>query len=374
MRPLRVLHIIESLGRGGAERQLVNQLLAHDRRLIHPSVIALNQPLDLAAELRAAGIAVLALDLPTFRDLPLATLQLIGIIKLLRPNIVHTWLTRADIAGRIAAVISGKIPVVSAVQAPIYEPSVFLENPRQKKWKLHCVRGLDLLTGWGSKTLYVACSQAVGASIQRALRVAPQRTQVIYNGVNLGEAQPYRPGQRLISVGRLSPEKGQRYLIEAMPQVLAHYPEATLDIVGAGPLRDRLQSQIQQLGLHNAVTLLGLRSDVPQLLQQSSLFVFPSLWEGLGVVVLEALAAGLPTIASAIPVLHEIIDHDVHGLLVPAQDPAALAEAIITLLDRPAYAQQLGAAGRQRIAESFDINVTARQWEQLYIEQVKQND
>ena len=359
------MHIIESLGRGGAERQLVNQLLAHDSTLIRPSVVTLNPPLDLADELRSAGIAVMTLNLPAFGDMPFAMLRLIGIIKLLRPDIIHTWLARADLSGRMAAVLSG-LPVVSAVQAPMYEPTVFLDNPRQKKWKLEIVRKLDQVTSRVSNTLHVACSHLVQTSIQRALYIKPSRVRVIYNGVQLSNMTPHQFSLRLITVGRLSPEKGHRYLLEAMPTILAHHPTATLQIVGDGPLRVALQTHTETLGLTQSVAFLGSRKDVPKLLAKSDLFVFPSLWEGLPLVPLEALSIGLPVIASDIPALREIVDDGIHGILVPSQNPQALAHAIINLLDNPKHGQALGIAGRERIAERFDITVTVRQWEQLY--------
>ena len=372
MKPIRVLHIIESLGRGGAERQLVNQLLAHDSTLIRPSVVTLNPPLDLADELRSAGIAVMTLNLPAFGDMPFAMLRLIGIIKLLRPDVIHTWLTRADLTGRMAAVLSGHIPVVGSIHAPNYEPTLFLDNPNQKRWKIIVVRELDRWSGRLARAHYIGCSHAVARSTGSVLAVAPKHLQVIYNSVRLPTLVASDQVLRLITVGRLSPEKGHRYLLEAMPTILAHHPTATLQIVGDGSLRAALQTHTERLGLTQSVAFLGSRGDVAELLAKSDLFVFPSLWEGLGVAVLEALATGLPTVASDIPALREIIDDGIHGILVEPQHAEALAQAIINVLDHPEYAQQLGRAGRQRIAERFDINITVRQWEALYHELIGQ--
>ena len=367
MKPLRVLHIIESLGRGGAERQLVNQLLAHDRSLIQPSVIALNPPLDLADELRSAGIAVMTLNLPAFGDMPFAILRLIGIIKLLRPDVIHTWLTRADLSGRIAAVLGGHIPVVGSIQAPIYAPTMYLDNATQKHWKLTIVRQLDRWSGRWARVNYVGCSHDVARSTGDALAISPERLRVIYNSVDPINSTKHSAGKRIIAVGRLVPQKGYQYLIAAMPAILAHHPDATLQIIGDGTLRTQMEGHIAALKIDHTVTMLGIRADVPELLANSDLFVFPSLWEGLGVVVLEALASSLPVIASNIAVIREIIDDGIHGILVQPQNSEALAQAVIKVLNNPEYRQQLGHAGQQRIAERFDINVTVRQWEQLYL-------
>jgi glycosyltransferase involved in cell wall biosynthesis len=366
MKPLRVLHIIESLARGGAERQLVNQVLAHDRSAIHPSVVALNPPLDLAAELRAAGIAVMTLNLPTFHDMAAAAFRLSGIIKTLRPNIVHTWLSRADFCGRVAAVLNQRIPVISSIQAPIYDPTMYLDNPAQKRWKLAIVRQMDRWSGRMAQATYVGCSQDVVRSTGAALAIPEQRLHMIYNSVNPGPARAEQIDKRIIAVGRLIAQKGHPYLIEAMPAVLARHPDATLDVVGDGPLRGELERQTERLGIGHAVRFLGIRSDIPALLGRSAIFAFPSLWEGLPLALLEALGHSMPVVATDISPIREIIEAGVHGVLVRPQSPPALAEALIALIDNPEQQRIFGVAGYQRVNERFNINATVREWEQLY--------
>lgn len=366
MKPLRVLHIIESLARGGAERQLVNQVLAHDRSAIHPSVIALNPPLDLAAELRTAGIAVMTLNLPAFHDMALAAFRLSGIIRTLRPNIIHTWLSRADLCGRIAAVTNQRLPVISSIQAPIYDPAMYLDNPAQKRWKLAIVRQLDRWSGRLARATYVGCSQEVVRSTGAALAIPAARLHMIYNSVNPATASAERLEKRIIAVGRLIGQKGHAYLLAAMPAVLARHPNATLDIVGDGPLRRQLEQQTERLGIGHAVRFLGLRNDIPALLARSTIFAFPSLWEGLPLALLEALGHRLPVVASDIPPIREVVDPGAHGLLVRPQDPPALAEALIALINSPEQQRILGLSGYQRVSAQFNIAATVREWEQLY--------
>jgi glycosyltransferase involved in cell wall biosynthesis len=368
MKPLRILHVIESLGRGGAERQLVNQILAHDRSSIQSSVIVLNPPLHLAHELKTAGVAITTFDLPRFRDFTRAIFRLTAMVKALKPDIIHTWLTRADIYGRIAAMLGGRIPVISGIHAPIYAPTMYLDNPQQKRWKLALIRQLDRWSGYLAKTIYVGCSYDAADSTSKALSIPPERLRVIYNSINISNATSNHSGKKIITVGRMIPQKGQIYLINAMPAILAQHPDATLDIVGEGPLRSELEQQVLSLGIGHAVRFLGVRSDVPDLLASSDVFAFPSLWEGLGIVMLEALAAGLPVVASNIAVLREIVDDGQQGLLVQTQHPQALAQAIINLLADPDERRSMGQSGRRKILERFDINVTVSQWTELYQE------
>jgi glycosyltransferase involved in cell wall biosynthesis len=365
---VRVLHIINTLERGGAEQHLLSLFRAHDPATVRPSVVTLYDRMPLADEFRRSGFHVGTIGLTSPKHGIAGVAKLRMLIERTQPDIIQTALLQADIIGRLAARAAGHRRVISAVHAPIYAPIVRADNPQLRRWKLEVVRKLDQWTGSWSNALYVGCSRYVMQSVGAALDLPPGQQQVVYNGVTVA-AQPARSQAhpyRLITVGRLDPQKGQRYLIEAMPAVLAAHPQAELWIVGGGHLKQALAARIERLGLSQCVRMLGVRSDVEQLFAQSSLFVFPSLWEAMPIAPLEALSAGLPIVGTDIPPLREIIDDGVQGLLVPAQDPAGLARAIISLLGQPGRREAMGRAGRQRISERFDINVTARCWEALY--------
>jgi glycosyltransferase involved in cell wall biosynthesis len=367
-RPIRVLHIINTLERGGAEQHLLSLFRSHDPAVVRPSVLTLYNRQPLAAEFRKSGFHVGTLGLTSLRQGLTGVAKLRTLIERTRPDIIQTALLESDIIGRVAARLAGHPRVVSAVHAPIYDPVVRTDNPHLRRWKLEVVRKLDQWTGTWSNALYVGCSEYVMQTVGLALQLPQRQQQVVYNGVAVAAAprranpHPYR----LISVGRLDPQKGHAYLIEAMAAVVAAYPQAELWIVGAGYLQPVLASQIEQLGLSQQIRLLGIRADVAQLFAQSSVFVFPSLWEAMPIAPLEALSAGLPVVGTDIAPLREIVDDGAQGLLVPARSPAALAQAIISLLGQPDRRQAMGAAGRQRIIERFNIDVTARRWEALY--------
>ncbi len=240
-------------------------------------------------------------------------------------------------------------------------------NPQLRLWKLLVVRTFDWFTSRIIQTHFVGCSAYVMKAIQPALDLDPSYCNVIYNGVHLPHLN-YKKQERkiVINVGRLVYQKGQCFVIEAMVDVIKEHPDVQLWIVGEGWNRENLQNLIDSLGLQNHVFLLGKRQGIWELLQVSTLFVFPSLYEAMPIAPLEAMACQLPIVATDISPHREIIDHGVQGILVPPQNPEALAQAMIELLKDPERCKRMGEAGRRRIAERFDIRVTVKQWEQLY--------
>jgi glycosyltransferase involved in cell wall biosynthesis len=164
----------------------------------------------------------------------------------------------------------------------------------------------------------------------------------------------FAPGAPIVgTVARMTEQKGHCYLLDAWPAVRAAVPEATLVLVGDGPLRWELEQQGQALGVADSVRFLGTREDVPALLGLFNVAVLPSLFEGLPLYVLEAMAAGRPVVGTAVCGASEAIAEGETGLLVPPRDPAALAGAVISLLQAPTKAERMGQAGRLRLLRHF---------------------
>jgi glycosyltransferase involved in cell wall biosynthesis len=164
-----------------------------------------------------------------------------------------------------------------------------------------------------------------------------------------------------IYMGGLYAEKGLDHLIEAWPAVVARWPNARLWLAGDGPHADRLAARIQSLGLNPWVALVGTFDDDEDLLAAADLFIQPSLEEGMPSPLLRAMAASLPVVATAIPAHRALIEHEQHGLLVPPNDHAALAEAIERLLGNSALAARLAAAASQRVAEQWPFAAAVQQ-------------
>lgn len=164
-------------------------------------------------------------------------------------------------------------------------------------------------------------------------------------------------GQRVLFVGRLDPVKGVPLLLDAFARVLPTRPAARLTVVGDGPARAAAEAQARRLGLGEAVSFAGYRtqSEVASLLEASDMLVLPSFAEGVPVVLMEALASGIPVIASQVAGVSELVEDGVSGFTVPPGDVATLADRIARLMDDPDLSQRMGEAGRVRVREEFDI-------------------
>ncbi len=377
--PLAILHIIDSLGTGGAEHQLSNLLACADLTRFRHFVCSLTGTARFVDDLKTSGVQVFFLGLAPRRDLLRGLWRLWRLVREVKPGLLHATLFRAAIISRAVGRVS-HLPVITSLVSPTYEAQWRAENPRLKRWKVWAVHLADRFTARAWGTWFVAISHAVKASAIRQLAVPAERISVIPRGLVVGT--PSQPSPDLVAaraflgdpdaypvilnVGRLVPQKGQRYAIAAMRQVVAVYPRARLTVVGEGWLRPDLEALIQTLGLEEHVVLAGERRDVDLLMQAAGLFVFPSLSEGFGVALLEALGAGRPSVVSRIPALSEVTDGGRVALLVDAHSPDALAAGIIRLAGDRTLAARLGEEGVAWVREQYDIAASIRSLEELY--------
>ncbi len=250
--------------------------------------------------------------------------------------------------------------------------------------------------GWLSRLLYgrqvdmiVAISSGVAAALEtahisdRAIRIIPSgidprqflptasQRQAIRHQYGLGEDTPV-----ILMAGTLTKRKSPHTLIEAAAKLhsdcqhAGHGPALSPHylICGDGPLRPELEARVRALDLAAVFHFAGFCRDVPAYLAAADIFVHTPVWEGLGVAVIEALAAGLPVVASRVGGIPELITDRETGLLIPAQDPSALCTALRQCLRSPDWAKTLGAQGQARVHAHFDIETTARANEALYYE------
>jgi glycosyltransferase involved in cell wall biosynthesis len=174
------------------------------------------------------------------------------------------------------------------------------------------------------------------------------------------------------SVGWLTPVKGHPILLEAFAKVRRDNPDLQLVIIGSGSLREPILTRARNLGISEAVHLLDVRADIPDCLSAMDLFVLPSLNEGMGRALVEAMAAGRPVIASRVGGIPAIVDHRKNGLLVTAGDADALADAIAELLANPAWSRELAEAARKRIDPSFGVAAMVHAVEVVYAEALQE--
>jgi glycosyltransferase involved in cell wall biosynthesis len=218
----------------------------------------------------------------------------------------------------------------------------------------------------------VAISGAVLADLHRFLPETIARSSLILNALAMPARPPSPPPldpPRLLAIGRLVPEKGFDVAIDAMPSVLARHPAARLVIAGDGSERAALERRAERLSVSQAVEFPGwvAPDDVPALIARSSMVVMPSRWrEPFGLVALEAAQAGRPIVATSRGGLPEIVVSGETGLLVDGDDPRALADAVVSLLDRPGAAVRMGAAARERAERCFSWEAFVDAYDRLY--------
>ncbi|MGH9900893.1 MAG: glycosyltransferase family 4 protein, partial [Pyrinomonadaceae bacterium] len=251
-------------------------------------------------------------------------------------------------------------------------------------YKRQLARALDRWTAWFGCERLVAVSKYVRQSAHRRLRFPLERTELLYNPIDVDEFRPAGGGGRaeilrelglpadcvlLLNVGRVSPQKGLLYAIRALPAIRERHPSVHLLSVGAtadAQWRARLEAEARALGVAGHVHIVGPRRDVPDLLRVCDLFVFPSLYEGLGIALIEAMAAGRACVATNTAPLTEIIDHGRDGWLVPPRDAGGIAEAVCTLLAEPGRREALAGAASASVVSRFEPGAAAEKLAEIY--------
>lgn len=379
-RPAVILHVLDDLGPGGAERQLIAFVLRADRGRFRHEVCVLATAGPFAAEMEAAGIRVHVLGLETGRDLIRPFRGLLRVVREINPEILHATLYRPGVVSRVVGRLT-RTPVVTSLVNTTYEPEWYQDNPRLVPWKVWLTRMVDASTArwWGTR--FVAITEAVKVSAVRQLGLSPDAVMVIPRGVAFEGADRNGDADRdvtraafqwsdadplILNVARLVPQKGQQYAVMAMTDVVRVFPRAHLVIVGEGWLRPTLASMIRDRGLEEHVTLLGERQDVGALLHAADLFVFPSIYEGLGNALLEAMAAGKPCVVSRIPPLREVTGDGTVALLAEPRSAADLAANLLRVATDPGLAARLGTAARAWARDRYDIRRSVAAWESVY--------
>jgi glycosyltransferase involved in cell wall biosynthesis len=362
---IKVLQLTPSLSVGGAEQVILSLVNHIDKSRFDMHICCMGAPNDYSL-------------LPKFQQLNLP-LYITGTKKLYHPqntwaigryilnhkiDIIHTHLSRADITGRILGRLLGR-PVISTLHNP---PSHYDQARFDQRW-------LQRLTARYLDSYQTAVSDQIRTLFIEQWGIRNDRIGTIYNGVSMeqyltipeGATWPVEGGGPVvINVGRLNPQKAQDKLLEAAKLVLEQRPDARFMIVGRGELEQQLKDHAQRLGIADQVIFTGVRHDIPELLAQADVFVLSSLWEGLPVAAVEAMAAARAVVLTNVGGNRELVNSGKNGLLVPPNNVEALAVAIISLLDNPAWAKSLGQAARKQIEHDFNIDRVIKQYEALY--------
>lgn len=349
---MRVVHIIDTLQVGGAQKLLIHLARETSDQPFEWTIASLGEVSpSIESELAEFGVRVVELAAPRLVSLPRFR-RLESILREGSFDVIHTHLDYANILGAIVGKKTG-IPVVAT-----------LHNTRPGKRHGDALR--SRLEAWALRrgaTRIIAVGWVVAEAHADRLRGVPMEVlpNAVARGEKLNEAERYDlrvemtgDPDRLIlaAVGRLAVQKGYDNLLEAFASVRRTHREPALVIAGTGDLQADLERDIVRLGLEGQARLLGLRHDVPRLLAAADLFVSASHWEGLPLAALEAMAAGLPVVATSVGDLPRVVSEDV-GVLVPSERPDELAKALRVLLDDPQRRQNLGTAARAHVEKNY---------------------
>ncbi len=352
MRKAKILYLIGTLNVGGAETQLVELASRIDRSRFDPLVCCISPGGKLVDTLRARGVRVHLLNysraFPTQLGYVISVPRMIGMVwhlfRLVRkeqPDIIHGFLLAAYLLAAFVGRLAG-VPVVVAGRRSL---GLFKEN---NYFYLMLERLADRMTN-----LFIANSEAVRQDTLAREPISETDIIVIYNGLDLSRFQEVAntaqsseldigDAPRVIVVSNFIDYKGHDYFLRAWADVLRSFPTATALLVGDGTLRSHLENLSSSLNQGRSVRFLGVRHDVPALLALSDIYVHPSLQEGYSNSLLEAMAAGLPVIATSVGGNVEAVSHAVTGILVPPRDAFALSAAMIQLLRNPGEAKAMG--------------------------------
>lgn len=357
----RIAFCITDLDPGGAERALVEIVTRLDRAEWEPHVYCLGPEAPLADVLRKRGVCVVCLGAKSARDLGIVR-RLASDFRKLQPAIVQSFLFHANVASRIAAKWANVPVVVSGLRVA----------EREKRWHVW----LDRWTGAAKHHAVCVSSDVADWAVQQ-LKLSPARVHVIPNGVDFDRFAHAVPLSReelglplesrlLVAVGRLHRQKGFDVLIDAVAPLLGADRKRHLLIAGEGPDRKALTSQVARLGLQNHVHLPGRIEDIPGLLKGADLFVLSSRWEGMPNVLLEALSAGTPVVATSVEGVRDILGREAQSLVVPSASIPHLREAIRLALESPVNHPTAKESLQAIVRERFTLDAVAAAYAGLY--------
>jgi len=391
---LCVMQIVSNLEIGGAQ-EVVRTLAENLERAGCRSIVVTFKDGPLRADIERLGIPVEILPsrrygitvLPQFiRDMVRTRRALLTLVKKYNVDVIQTHLLRSlDFL-----VLSLRLQTDVRIFWTFHNARFDLREEhltrhkwlfKPKRWGYHalyslCARGVNRL---------IAVSEEVKSSITKTLPAIPQKKIIaICNSVDVQRYSKHRDRSALrnqlglgeqqqvaVMVATFKEQKGHCHLLDALPEVVKEFPDLIVLLIGDGELKKAIQARTLSLHLETHVHFLGNRQDVPALLATSDLFILPSLWEGLPMALIEAMASGLPVIATRVSGTSQVMVHGETGLLVAPGNSTELAHAILELLSNPSMAFQMGKTARQRVEVHFGARKQAQEHLDLFISELR---
>jgi glycosyltransferase involved in cell wall biosynthesis len=363
---MKILHVNTHINAGGIGQYILSLTRALKNQGIE--CIVASSGGDFEAELKSHGIVHRYLDIKTKSFLSPKVLRAVsglsGLIKKEKIDLIHAHTRVSQAAANFTSHRTG-IPYVSTCHG-------YFKTRLSRR----------LFDTWGARV--IAISGAVKTHLEKDFGINEKRIELIYNGVDIDRfslnysaketanakiALGLRESPVIGTMGRLSPVKGQRYLIEAMRYVISKHKEAQCLVIGSGREENMLKNLAKKAGLEDSIKFAGAAyADIPLYLSCIDIFILPSITEGFGLVLLEAMSAGKPCIGSDTGGINEIIKDGISGLLVPVGDAEAIGGAISRLLDDKILSYEMGRNGKEIVKEKFSINLMANKMIKFYRE------
>lgn len=359
-----IVHVIHALSMGGLENGLVNLINGMDAGRFRHAIVCMSHSTDFERRIRRPDVAVYSMHrdrYPIWRTY----IELLRLFRRIRPDIVHSR-NLSGLDALVPALLAGVRVRVHGEHGRDVD-NLDGANPRQLRLK-RLFRPLI--------SHYTAVSKDLASDLVCRIGAPAARVTQIYNGVDTARFRPRgstdRSAGRFVigTVGRLQPVKDQALLIDAYCDAKAADPDAmsgtSLTIVGDGPCRDALISQAQAAGLGDRVMFPGASDDVPAMLRTFDLFVLPSLAEGISNTILEAMASGLPVLATRVGGNADLVIEGKTGAIVPAGDRAAITRAILDYVRNPHLCRSHGLEARLRAEREFSLEAMVRSYAEFY--------
>lgn len=362
----KLMQITHDLAIGGLQQVVVNICRTIDRDRFDVSVLCLRELGEFVPDVERLGIKVHYLPQKENGTDYFSFLKVAKILRQEKIEVIHTHNTQPFVDGTIGALLSGVKTIVHT------------DHARDFPDKFRYMAAEHLMSHFAYKVIGV--SEHTSENLIKYEKISRKKILTIENGIDGSrfaseidkQAKRMELGIRgngpIIGLGvRLAEQKGITYLLQAMPQIIAAFPDITLVVVGNGELKEELQRESVQLGIGDNVLFPGARLDISELLQLFDIYVLPSLWEGMPMVLLEALAAGCPVVATDVGGVAKVIDNEVNGLLVAPRDSEQLAVAIIRLLSAGELRKEYACKGLQKFQEKFSAEIMTEKYEKLYL-------
>jgi len=372
---IKVLHIITYLPVGGAQDNTLITVEDLDKARYDVTLLCARKGEWVDRALAVRNLKIIFIDELLRKIHPVydlvAFFRIFRLIRIEKYDIVHTHSSKPGFSGRLAAKMAGVPIVVHTIHGfPFHE----FMNPVASKFFILLER---LLSKFSDKLITVSkLNMKKAISLKLAGKdkfvniysgIRYNKFQGPFNTIKIKQSLHISSSLKIVGmIGRLSEQKAPQFFIQSIPEVLKQHKKTHFILVGDGELRKPLEKLCRRLKIEDCVHFLGYRDDIPELLSIMDVFVLPSLWEGLGRSLTEALYMKRPVIASDVEGVPELIEHGKTGLLVKPKDKNSISSAILYLLKNPDIAIKLGNQGRRRVIDNFEAKKMVHEIDLLY--------